>query len=136
MGTAFPRPPIPRYPPGGSTHPYFARMLYLAYIIVILLPHSKCATAKIGEIKSKNILSPDRRRTKFIPLNAARNGRKLSWQCSIFEPSIASSPRAPDRVSILGTRVSLARSTGSPLRFAIGGRTLRRRPSPCRCVLY
>ena len=62
--------------------------------------------AKICEIKHEKTPSSVNHQPLSIPLNAAQNGCVLSWHCLIFERSIASSPRAPDQVSILGTRVS------------------------------
>jgi len=62
--------------------------------------------AKICEIKLKKVPSYVNRQPLLIPLNAAQNGCGLSWQCLIFKWSIASSPRTPNRISILGTRVS------------------------------
>ena len=43
-------PPF-RVPAQGSQHSYFDRILYLAYIIIILLARSKSAATKMFEIK-------------------------------------------------------------------------------------
>ena len=48
--------------------------------------HSEWAATKNEWIKALKILSCARRQTRPIPLKTTSNGRKLSWQCSIFAP--------------------------------------------------
>ena len=60
---------------------------------------------EICAIISEKGATPVSRQPRPIPLNTARNGRDLEWQCLIFERCIASSPCVPDQVSFLGTRV-------------------------------
>ena len=48
--------------------------------------HSEWAATKNEWIKALKILSCARRQTRPIPLKTTPNGRKLSWQCSIFAP--------------------------------------------------
>ena len=71
-------------PTQGSLWLYFVRIFYLAYIIIIFLASLKSVTTKISEIKYEKMLSPARRQTRSIPLNAASNGQELSLQCLIF----------------------------------------------------
>ena len=68
-----------------------------------LLARLKCLTGKIHEIKIEKIPTPCNCHPISILPNATRNGCELSWQCSIFERSIASSPRASDRISFSGS---------------------------------
>jgi len=119
-----------------ASHLYFIHTAVLAYIILILLPHSKCATERICRIKSEKIPPTVECQPQSIPLNAMRKGHGLSWQCHIFKGRIASSPFAPDRVSFLGTRGFPWFRSGSSLRFAIGGCGINQGLSPHRYVLY
>ena len=65
---------------------------YLAYITEILLARSKRVTTKIHGIKIEKIRIPSNHHLILIPLNPAQNRCELSWQCSIFEWSIARLP--------------------------------------------
>jgi len=87
-GNCFPGSPPSRVL---TRHPYVVRMLYLAYINTCLLVRSKRVTTEICEIKSEKNTTPAGRQPRSIPLNAARKGRDLGWQCPIFERSIARS---------------------------------------------
>ena len=77
-------------------------LIFHSYVLFglpnILSSRLKWGTAKIYEIKRKKVPSRAGSQPLSIPLSAARNGCELSWKCSIFERSIASLPRAPDRV--------------------------------------
>ena len=48
--------------------------------------HSEWAATKNEWIKALKIPCCTRRQTRPIPLKTTSNGRKLSWQCSIFAP--------------------------------------------------
>ena len=94
MGTASPGSPPSRVPAGGSRCWYVAHMLYLTYINTLLLVRSEHVAAETCKIKIEKSATPAGRQPRSIPLNTARNGRDLDWQCLIFERIIASSPRA------------------------------------------
>ena len=113
-------------PPGWSRHPYFIRMLYLAYINTFLLVRLKCVITEICEIKTEKDTTPACHQPQSIPLNAARNRCELSEQCSISEQSTASSHRAPDRVSFLGMSGSPACTPAHPSASRLGATQLVR----------
>jgi len=100
---------FPRLSPLPGTHRGVPPPICRPYVIFSLhnyLSIGLFGTRPYRNLRNKNLKVPPhvRRQPQSIPLNAAQNGCELGWQCSIYERSIASSPRAPDRVSFLGTR--------------------------------
>jgi len=88
---------LPQFPPLPGTHWV---LIFHSYTLLslpnILLVHPKSAIGKFTKLKLKKVPSSAGCWLLLIPLNAARNGCELGWQCSIFERSIASGPCVSD----------------------------------------
>ena len=132
-GNYFPRSSCP---PGISSHLYFTHVAVITLYSHPFIDPSEMRDHENLQNKIRKVPPAAGCQLRSIPLNAARKGRELSWQCSIFEGRIASSPLAPDRVPFLGTCGSPSLHSGSPLRIAIGGCRIHRGLSPQRYILY
>ena len=136
MGTALPRSSVDRIPTGIASCLYFIHMAVISLHNHYFISPFKMHDRKNSQNKIRKKPPTAGCQPQPIPLNAARKGYKLSWQCSIFKRRIAISPLAPDRVSFLGTRGFPYFRSGSSLCFAIGGCGINQGLSPHRYVLY
>lgn len=89
-----PASPPPGYPPGWSLPSYFVHIFNLAYIIIILLAHSKRVIAKICEIKSEKNTRSHETLNAFDPAKRSLERMRIKPTMVDFRPRPKRAPPA------------------------------------------